>query len=509
MIGAGCDELDAAVPPNRCGAATVAHDRCLAHLSDDQRAQYLAALSPGSPIDARGVIFSGGLLYDLLNALIGDKERPEVGRADFRGATFTEWANFMGAQFNDHANFDQATFAEGADFRSTTFRDATFREATFAELVSFDHVTFRIVSFRETRFSGKARLRCFASIIDLHGAQVSGDLQLEAVTDYINAGELRASSRVSMRLRGARVDLSDAVFTASVAIHGLPAPMPGVDESNPPGPVSLTSLRGTDADRLVLTDVDLSRCLFAGMQNLDQLRLDGRCAFASDPRGTRQVLAEEHHWRARQPSRKGAAWRAQPPSRPIRRRRRKSAELPYENNPISPARIEVLYRQLRKALEDAKNEPGAADFYYGEMEMRRASAHGSGKLLLWLYWASSGYALRARRALSLLALLIAVTITTVTFIGFPTRPTDLKASGTLTTATGPEPVQITIHQNKPITSLPARAENATEVTLNAVIFRSPDTQLTTPGRYIDIAVRILGPLLLGLSLLAIRNQVKR
>ncbi|MFZ1177322.1 MAG: hypothetical protein WAO15_13855, partial [Mycobacterium sp.] len=30
-----------------------------------------------------------------------------------------------------------------------------------------------------------------------------------------------------------------------------------------------------------------------------------------------------------------------------------------------------IYRDLRKGLEEAKNEPGAADFYYGEMEMRR------------------------------------------------------------------------------------------------------------------------------------------
>lgn len=509
MTGTGCDEPDAAVSSNRCGAATVAHGLCLGHLSEDQRAQYLADLSPGAPIYARGVTFSGGLLYDLLMALIGNRECPEVGEADFRGATFTEWANFMGAEFKDHASFNQATFAEGADFQSTSFKDATFNEATFAKLVSFRHVTFRFVNFRGTRFSAKAQLRCSARIIDLHGAQVSGDLQLEAVADYINASELRATSQVSMRLRGARVDLSDAVFTASVAIHGFPDLMSDVADSGPTGPVSLTSLRGTDADRLVLTDVDLSRCLFSGMQNLDRLHLDGRCVFASDPRGTRQVLAEEHHWRARQSSRKAAAWRAQPPSRPIKRRRRRTMELPYENDPIPPARIEVLYRQLRKALEDAKNEPGAADFYYGEMEMRRSSAHGRSKLLLWLYWASSGYALRARRALSWLAVLIAIAVSTITIIGVPGKPTDLKASGTLTTAAGPEPVQIAVHQAKPITSLPARAENATEVTLNAVIFRSPDTQLTAPGRYIDIVVRILGPLLLGLSLLAIRNQVKR
>ncbi|GAA2972981.1 hypothetical protein GCM10010446_66780 [Streptomyces enissocaesilis] len=37
----------------------------------------------------------------------------------------------------------------------------------------------------------------------------------------------------------------------------------------------------------------------------------------------------------------------------------------------------ALYRQLRKSLEDGKNEPDAADFCYGECEMRRHdSANG-------------------------------------------------------------------------------------------------------------------------------------
>ena len=38
---------------------------------------------------------------------------------------------------------------------------------------------------------------------------------------------------------------------------------------------------------------------------------------------------------------------------------------------LSPGAVAVLYRALRKSREDAKDEPGAADFYYGEMEMRR------------------------------------------------------------------------------------------------------------------------------------------
>ena len=38
---------------------------------------------------------------------------------------------------------------------------------------------------------------------------------------------------------------------------------------------------------------------------------------------------------------------------------------------VEPARLAAVYRELRKGREDAKDEPGAADFYYGEMEMRR------------------------------------------------------------------------------------------------------------------------------------------
>src|SRR6266478_2196467 len=34
---------------------------------------------------------------------------------------------------------------------------------------------------------------------------------------------------------------------------------------------------------------------------------------------------------------------------------------------LDPGAISGLYRALRKSREDAKDEPGAADFYYGEM----------------------------------------------------------------------------------------------------------------------------------------------
>ena len=94
-------------------------------------------------------------------------------------------------------------------------------------------------------------------------------------------------------------------------------------------------------------------------------------------------------------------------------------------DPPNPESIAATYRALRKGREDNKDEPGAADFYYGEMEMRRqrprTSAGGDGtseekpfgvpvaaaeRGILWVYWLTSGYGLRGSRALIALALTV-------------------------------------------------------------------------------------------------------
>jgi hypothetical protein len=69
---------------------------------------------------------------------------------------------------------------------------------------------------------------------------------------------------------------------------------------------------------------------------------------------------------------------------------------------LEPGQIAGLYRALRKGREDIKDEPGAADFYYGEMEMRRHAGRLSARSpegqsggasrgrmergILWAYW---------------------------------------------------------------------------------------------------------------------------
>jgi hypothetical protein len=277
------------------------------------------------------------------------------------------------------------------------------------------------------------------------------------------------------------------------------------------------SLRGSDVRNLVLSNVDLRACRFAGAHNLDQLRLEATIDLADRPSGLwvgwalppmwrwtrRRTLAEEHRWRRTRP--KHAGWY------PRACRVRDPAE---RERPLRPADIAMLYRALRKGREDSKDEPGAADFYYGEMEMRRhdRTAPWPERMVLLLYWLIAGYGLRASRALGWLLGVLAVAAVLLAAVGFaPARSaTPLSAA-----ITGTPPQQRIQFEPQPPTtmsaqqSLAARLGTAALVAVEGAVFRTSDQALTYKGRLIQAGLRFIGPVLLGLAVLSIRGRVKR
>ncbi|MEV8426250.1 hypothetical protein [Streptomyces niveus] len=244
---------------------------------------------------------------------------------------------------------------------------------------------------------------------------------------------------------------------------------------------------------------------------LDQLRVDGWCTFATAPAGwdrrfpwrwsRRRTLAEEHDWRARS-----------------RRRSHGWTTPPREAPKLRPAVLAALYRQLRKSLEDGKNEPGAADFYFGECEMRRHDQYGTfpaERALLTVYWALSGYGLRASRALAWLGTAMTISVMALMLWGLPADDPKPQTTGrqveagqglTLTTDT-PAPRNPAGALNNRITS--ERFEKSLRVVINSVVFRSSGQDLTTRGAYTEMASRLTEPVLLGFAVLAVRNRVKR
>ncbi|MFE7357905.1 hypothetical protein ACFU8Q_33415 [Streptomyces sp. NPDC057543] len=175
----------------------------------------------------------------------------------------------------------------------------------------------------------------------------------------------------------------------------------------------------------------------------------------------RRTLAEEQHWRAAQ-SAAADGW----------------APAPRGIEVLEPAALAPVYRQLRKAFEDSKNEPDAADFYYGEMEMRRheTSRPFSERALLTVYWAASGYGLRVSRALGWLLVAMTATLLGLMAWGLPKddpKPTSTgQVTGeriTLITDT-PKPVNPDGPLSERFTT--DRLEKSIRVVINSVVFRS-------------------------------------
>ncbi|MFD3456351.1 pentapeptide repeat-containing protein [Streptomyces sp. NPDC058691] len=485
------------------------------------------------------VTFSGAVTF--ARASLGSE-------AYFEKMTFADNAAFTGLQLNDFVYFRSVKFHKGAFFAKVNFpgavvfsqvefrREAQFTEAVFNSTTRFSYCTFlHVPEFSWARFRGDA---VFSNVVfadgarfesatfevtshlgpvvcprtfDLSGARFQGPALVTAAASEVRAHRTHWSSTATLRLRYATVDLGDAAAELPMTVAAGPAPFTPLENAHAPAgdaSVRVVSIRSVDAAHLVLTDLDLSDCQFAGAVHLDQLRLEGRCVFATPPSGirrrgrgfgrwtSRRSLAEEHYWRTAQ-GRSG--WKTAPGG----------GDVP------GPATVAPLYRQLRKSLEDGKNEPDAADFYYGEMEMRRndPGRPRSERCLLAVYWALSGYGLRASRAVGWLLGAMATTVLAMMLWGLAAQDVDPVSRGTvdgrrveLTTRT-PAPVNPSGPYSRRVSG--DRFERSLRVVVNSVVFRSSEQGLTTAGTYIEMTSRVTEPILLAFAALAVRSRVKR
>lgn len=520
----------------------------------------------------RGVAsFSGALFY-------GPASFREAGFSkgcDFSHASFVSSAGFTGAYFGGLTMFQDALFADSASFSGATFRDtvggfmsrgedqwfsgACFDRARFQG----DRTSFRGATFDSWALEGAAFRGSVADLADVHvrldadltdikfvGATHLGPLlvggrlvmndgtfdskvQVEVAASCFQARRARFPAGARLRVRLADVDLSEADLSAPCTLDGV-GPFPQLREemvtaSRMRGSNArprLLSVRGTDVAGLVVNDMDLAPCEFAGAHNLDELRL-GNSSFVSTPGlwrwSSRQALAEEHHWRASRPdARKRFGW--DPPMT-----RQQFELLPRGVPPgglLPAAQIADIYRSLRKGREDDRDGPGAADFYYGEMEMRRnsqrevaAQVHPQGgrgaairarteQYILSAYWLSSGYGLRAWRALGLLAVAVLMGGTLFAFVGFAEAPPTQRFQPAGVSDAGELMYEPAKRQPpRGVDMLDEGVLFAAQATTS--LLRGPERPLTAPGEWLHLALRLLGPVLIALAVLALRNRAKR
>jgi hypothetical protein len=406
-------------------------------------------------------------------------------RAEFggeRGAAFGEWAVFAQARFVADAMFGGADFAGRAIFG---------RARVYGRLTRFDGATFE-----QARTFGPLRV---PGTLVLDRATFLAPVSVEVSADQVSGHRVRFPEGANLRVLHGDIALDEAQFGQPSILAGPPQEsQEQLTDGGTTGPTSgaratprMVSVRQADVGNLVLGDVDLGPCLFAGAHNLDGLRIEGAPTFRWAPAGwrrdgswfpwrwsPRQTIAEEQMWRASQ-HKHSEDW--DPPERRALQWLNESSSLP-DVQQLDAEQIAGIYRALRKGREDSKDAPGAADFYYGEMEMRRKATprFSMERLVLSLYWLVSGYGLRASRALVALATTIALGAVLLGLFGFDAgkHPDD----GTLLFA----------------------AETSIS------LLRAPDTEnLTAVGHIVQIVLRLAGPLFFGLALLSLRGRVKR
>lgn len=495
-----------------CGAARVRDDSgCWAHLSPVEFEQALAQLSPGVTLDLRGTMVKSSWLARILDcvrdpatgqARLGSLRCDQAGFGDpisLCHLTVLGSASFSAASFGA-ASFRASRFADRTDFAGADFAgDAAFTDVCFGKFASFADATFGTVLFAGVRSTADVSFERatvatsmtldntqITGTLTLTGLHASGEVDIRAEAPAVHSERARFGGRVRLQLAGATLWLTDSIFDQPATV----APWPRTGLGNARSwvdypPVALRSMRGVDAEHLTLSDTDLGCCLIYGLQRPDELRLAGSCRFAPTPGGwywrkiipwrwtSREALYEEHLWRRTSPT-AGLGW-----TKAVRG----EAEDPQVGLPPRPAQLAVLYRQLRQAVETARNEPGAADLYYGEMEMRRLSTTRAGeRWLLNLYWLVSGYGLRASRAMVILAGVVLAAAEVLQRVGFGTRHS-------------PGYLNCLLYAISSLLSLdlPGR--------LPAV--------LTDSGQAVRIVLRIGGPVLLGLAALAVRGRIKR
>jgi len=442
-------------------------------------------------------------------------------QVSFSHATFSDRASLTGVEAKDAAYFTNARFGSDCRITGTVGGESNFRSATFGpralfrleidELISFENAEFGErawldhisaggpVSFKNARFGQAPRMTLLGPQIDMSGLELAEGALVE-----VGWAELELSRLV--------LDGSTVVSALAQAPRSRPSGLPEQRTARP----RILTVQGTDLANLVLCNADLRPCNFAGSYNIDKLRLDGAETFGGTPGlplwTRRRVLTDERMWRRQYSGAiRSRGWFPaqylpqdhEEPQRANEPRRGRAVEARSRARQVAQ-----LYRALRKSKEDSKDEPGAADFYYGEMEMRRLGTRSPiERALLTAYWLVAGYGLRASRALA--AFVIALVLGAIVFneSGFDRSPQLAIGIVRVLPTTG-EVVYGRVQQPGARLGFGAAVEYSIRSSTSLLQPTQP-RPMTYAGKGAEAVLRLLGPLLLGLTILSLRNRVKR
>lgn len=416
--------------------------------------------------------------------------------ANFSRATFTKAVCFHGAIFKDGADFIRTTFRERADFSNATFTKvahAYFIDATFAGYSDFSNATFEgQANFNGVKFPGGAN---FSGTTFTKGAAayfahakfaVEADFTRATFAEkaYFAFAMFNTQANCSLATfngptlfnlatftEGA--DFSGTTFEASVDFRWARFYARTVFASKHDDGRTIQIFSGAEVDfrdviiepldSLVFRDADLTQCRFQGTD----LR-------KAEIAGAKWAEIDNVFWGRRD----GVYDEA-----PLR-----------EDEPRSWHHIEKVYRELKQNYEDRRDYERARDFHYGEKEMRRKHAKTLGhrswglRSLLFIYKWVSGYGERYPPPIGwAVALLIGCTFLYLWFGLYPEG----------------ESTRLDLWK-------PWDWSRAAHYSFRVMFLLKPvDFVPIGLGKLVNTVETVLGPLLIGLFGLAVRQRLKR
>jgi uncharacterized protein YjbI with pentapeptide repeats len=444
------------------------------------------------------------------NAKIGRASLSSVaveGHASLRAAKLSGPLLIAGAELAGSLTLNGVVAAQDVTLRDVKLVDALgmFRAHVEGNLRVMDVTGARIIDLRELRIDGAADLDVSAEQVDAADSTITGAMRLRASASLLRLVATTLMSRGEIECDGppdclCALDLKAIEPRERLLIDGRER-------------TSVIDLRRARCDGIRLQAVALDRCLFDAATGLEEMRLTGE-SFARRARKLargRVVLAEDPIFD-----------RDLLPVRAEKLAPQADAVL-NQRSDASASQMAQRYRSLRRGLEDSKDSAGASEFYFAEMQMRRAdpSTGAFERALLWAYRVFGGYGVRPLAPAVWLVLLLLIAAAGATVLGavnrsstaaqrieLPRQDCRLRVDGQGVRLGCPA-------STGTMDALPAGTERSFgQVTLIVAsstfgFTRALDARLEPGGQLIIIVMRLLGAVLLALCVLALCSAVRR
>lgn len=366
--------------------------------------------------------------------------------ADFSEATFSDGANFVTSTFGDEADFRRATFGDGSDFIGATFGNGSdFSGATFGDDVNFIRSTFG----NGSDFLGAT----FGDGSDFLEATFSDG------SDFRDSTFGDGSTFVEVTF-GDGISFSYSLFIGECRFVGTRERLLFTSDQGKPCRISFKDASFRDTSKVLFQNVDLSRTL---LLPLDAREVEFTNVVWANIEGVNGVYDEQE-------------------------RQTSEDSFPY-------AALAKLYRRLKQNYEENRDYGRGGDFHFREKEMMRRNPATPlrDRIVLSIYRAVSGYGERYWAGGWFIALIVAYAFAGL-LLGIEKKVGDgwEKLLG--------DPSNLADSLSQSLLH-----------SLQVVFLRSPS--LTRPetiaGDFVQILVMILGPILLGLFGLAVRQRMRR